>query len=210
MSKKRKTFIDFGLVVNPKYEREYTTYICFISELVNKGEKIPTRVLKRLFSFLESTEKSDVILRLRKILSNKTYGLLKNTSYDFKIKKRMPMYNIPNKNGSKKVNHHYYQIFSLQELLENIYGQILNNENYKVIIKSVEKTTLLIYPVIKEYIDEIKGKSPLTKYGICVLIGYILSQFKLTLIKDEFNERNYKCGYHKYLYDTVILHIKKI
>ena len=183
----RKT-IPSNIVVYDDKKESFITYLCYIDKWVQKGQKIPARVIKKLMTFVEFEEdykKEFVKAEILDKIDNIFYPYFLKSNYDFSVKKdeaAEDFYMIDENITTKVVEYNLKGM--LVYILEHIYDEYDLNKKFKIKagIYLLNLFTIKFQIILSKIV---KCEVELSKYQKYVITAYIVLHFGFGLSEKE-------------------------
>lgn len=177
----------YEITIVPGKECDFVWYCEYIKILVERGDKIPARVLRKLGTFIIDTQKEadEKLTNLKSQIVTNVYEKHKSGIYDFCVTEEIEIsginlwfWELSNKKSHdpKKKSHIHVKEYNLQSMIKHAVDKTIHHRNN---IKGFVITHL--YHYINEYFKGYAQECPLSDYGKNVIVGEIAMQFGFTL-----------------------------
>ena len=162
-------------------------YQQFLQNCIDRGDKIPARVIKEFLQIFEKPALDDLIARenLTQDVKAKVYEKLIEKKYDFRIKAKVPIiyFDPPPGLGFVKSDFNRKEfepkLFTLKEFIDGYFSWLCQRKDFIELLDAHnrQKFIELSYQNLQGYLDDIPEKSRPKFYAQTVIIGFLAAGF---------------------------------
>jgi len=221
MQKKRAAEVndsDKGEIKIVFYKRDIAAIIGYsnrINKMVERGDKVPARVLKKLLSFFEKPlidERTAHKLLLEDKEKQVRTKLFPDCDFNIKLRKgSLKLDTLHDMIRLSHINQRELVTITLDEFLINFFTSLENKEYYNEITADKRKFIEGAYTKLNQYLKLVPVKKRPTLYRRAVIIGHLGVSFDLIFGEEtKKNSPSYVRRYNQFLYNETAYIIKKI